>query len=109
MTKVIVNGDYSGFKITGHSGYSEAGSDIVCAAISSAAQLCIIAVTEVMNIPAEVKADNKEAMLHFKISDNINEELRNSASCIIKAFLIQCESIKEDYPDFIDIILWGCN
>jgi uncharacterized protein YsxB (DUF464 family) len=29
--------DYIGFKISGHSGYSETGSDIVCAAVSAVA------------------------------------------------------------------------
>ena len=38
MTHVSViktrNGDYIGFNCIGHSGYAEAGEDIVCAAIS---------------------------------------------------------------------------
>ena len=37
-TSFYVNpkGERLGFRITGHSGYSEQGSDIVCAAVSSA-------------------------------------------------------------------------
>lgn len=31
------NSDYIGYKISGHSGYSEMGTDIVCAAVSTVA------------------------------------------------------------------------
>ena len=37
MTKIVIrktNGRYSGFSCSGHAGYAESGSDIVCAAVS---------------------------------------------------------------------------
>ena len=37
MTKIVIrktNGRYSGFSCSGHAGYAERGSDIVCAAVS---------------------------------------------------------------------------
>ena len=36
-----------GFEISGHSGYAEAGEDIVCAGVSSAVQLTVNAVVEI--------------------------------------------------------------
>ena len=39
MTKVEIfnhDGRINGFSVSGHSGYAEEGSDIVCAAVSSA-------------------------------------------------------------------------
>ena len=40
MTRCILyldsTGNYTGFSVRGHAGYAEAGSDIVCAAVSDA-------------------------------------------------------------------------
>ena len=35
------NGKFSGFRVSGHAGYADAGEDIVCAAVSSAVQLTV--------------------------------------------------------------------
>ena len=44
MTKVTIfkqQGLYKGFEVSGHSGYADAGEDIVCAAISALTINCI--------------------------------------------------------------------
>ena len=37
-----------GFEISGHSGYAEQGSDIICASVSSAAYMAVNTVTEII-------------------------------------------------------------
>ena len=54
----------TGFQITGHSGYGEQGTDIVCAAVSSAAILVANTATEVLHLNADVK--EKDGFLHFQ-------------------------------------------
>ena len=44
-----------GFTVQGHSGYGEAGSDIVCAAVTSAVRLTECAVNDVLGLGASVK------------------------------------------------------
>ena len=44
MTKVEIfrkNGSIVGYKASGHSGYSEQGSDIICSAISTSLQMTL--------------------------------------------------------------------
>lgn len=48
------NGGFSGYEISGHSDYSEEGSDIVCAAVSSAAYLCTNLITDAFMIKADI-------------------------------------------------------
>ena len=43
------DGRIDGFVVEGHSGYAEAGSDIVCAAISAAVGLTECAINEVLD------------------------------------------------------------
>ena len=52
----IRNGkDFSGYEISGHSDYSEQGSDIVCAAVSSAAYLTANLITDFFMIKADIE------------------------------------------------------
>lgn len=44
-----------GFDAKGHSGYSEEGSDIVCAAVTSAVRLVESTVNDVLGLAASVK------------------------------------------------------
>ena len=52
------NGDLLGFHVYGHSGYAEAGEDIVCAAISSAVYMVINTITDIMHIDADVEVED---------------------------------------------------
>ncbi len=45
----------TGFDSKGHSGYAEAGADIVCAAITSAIRLVEATVNDVLGLAASVK------------------------------------------------------
>ena len=46
-------GRISAFEFSGHSGFAEAGSDIVCAAVSTAAQFAILGIDETEKIDCE--------------------------------------------------------
>ena len=54
---------YTGFECSGHSGYAEAGSDIVCAAISTAVQYCINCGEKIARIPLEISIDQETATI----------------------------------------------
>ena len=49
------SGRFTGFTVTGHAGYADSGSDIVCAGVSSAVQLTANAITESFGVPAKVR------------------------------------------------------
>ena len=46
-----------GFTVSGHAGYAEAGSDIVCAAATSAVQLVCNTITDVLCEEAQVSVE----------------------------------------------------
>ena len=57
------NGGLSGFSLSGHAGWGESGSDVVCASVSSAAELVCNTVTDFFNDEAEVSVlENKLAL-----------------------------------------------
>jgi len=54
---------YTGFECSGHSGYGEAGSDIVCAAISTAVQFCINCGETIDKVPLQLTIDEDAARI----------------------------------------------
>ena len=53
----------TGFDVQGHSGWGEAGEDIVCAAITSAVRLVDSTVNDVMGLCASVKVHEQDASM----------------------------------------------
>lgn len=91
-------GSILGFQISGHSGFAEIGSDIVCAAVSSAAFMTANTITDILKINVETFVDNSGKMF-FKIKNEI------SISCkdILLGFKLHMISLEEMYPENITV------
>lgn len=66
MTEVVFfrrRGQLIGFEATGHSGYAEEGSDIVCAAVSAVTQTAAIQAEDVLCMQDAVTVDETGATL----------------------------------------------
>lgn len=91
----------TGFSITGHSGYAEAGSDIVCAAVSSAAYMTVNTVTDVLGLSPAVEADDDGAMLlRFGTMSEADR-----AADILDGFRLHIEGLREQYPDYLTVTI----
>ncbi|MCD7822491.1 MAG: ribosomal-processing cysteine protease Prp [Oscillospiraceae bacterium] len=97
LFKVSGNGGYKGFSVSGHSGYSEAGSDIVCAAVSSAVMLTVNICIDGFNVDAlpEVFDDT--------VRFTVNKKSEN-ADRLIGALKEHLEALSEEYPDNITVV-----
>ena len=85
----------TGFQISGHSGYAEAGSDIVCASISSCAYLVVNTVTDVLGLPAEAEASDGAMLLKLRVADAA------PAQPILQGFLLHIQALAEQYPSYL--------
>ena len=63
---------FTGFELTGHSDYAEQGSDIVCAAASSAAYLTANNIIDVFGIEANVTLADGYMELTAASADNLD-------------------------------------
>ena len=88
------DGWVAGFSLRGHAEYAEAGSDIVCAAVSSAAYLVVNTVTDVLHIaPLSLRAE--EGDLFFRV-DQKDEEACRAA---FEGLRLHLQQLEEQYPD----------
>lgn len=91
-------GTLLGFRMEGHAGWGEEGTDIVCAAVSSAAYLVANTVTEVLAVtPLALRVDEGEFFLRLEPRD---EPLCRSLMQGLKLHLSQLE---EQYPEYLNV------
>lgn len=85
-----------GFEITGHANYAESGSDIVCAAVSSAAYMAANTITEVLKAEANVFVNGLGKMFL-----QISEKYISSCLDILLGFKLHLLALEEQYPNNI--------
>ena len=90
----------TGFEISGHTGFALEGSDIVCAAISSAAIMAANTVTEIIGDKAEIT--EKDGYLKFTLADG-----SDASTKVLEGLKLHFMQISEQYPDNIKIIYGG--
>ena len=92
----------TGFSVSGHSGYAEAGSDIVCAAISAVVTLVEATINDVCGAKAKVRVKEEDARISLTLPSSCDEE--ESVQAVLAGILITLCSMRDDYPDYIEVL-----
>ncbi len=87
----------TGFTVVGHAGAGAAGSDIVCAAVSSAAYMTANTVTEILGVPASVSVQDG-----FMSLDTDG----HAAVCqaILSGFRLHIQALHDQYPRRVQLM-----
>ncbi len=94
-----------GFTAKGHSGYAEAGSDIVCAAVSAAAGLVECTINEVLGLEAAVKARPKSAALSLRLPSGLSQTNEHTCQNLLTGMMVYLQSMAEEYPENLIVLL----
>ena len=97
------DGRISGFCCSGHSGYAEAGSDIVCAAVSAAVILTITTLQDILGVKAKTKVNEQEARITLKLPASC-EEHEDAAQAVLTGMMLTLCSLRDEYPDHIEVL-----
>ena len=63
----------TGFEASGHSGYADAGEDIVCAAVTSTVRLVECVLNDVMGLCAPVKVREESARITLRLPGSLGQ------------------------------------
>ena len=96
------NDRITGFSVSGHSGYAEAGSDIVCAAISAIVTMAEATINDVCGAKAKVRVKDADARITLTLPTSCDEE--ETVQAVLSGLLVTLLSLKEDYPDYIEVL-----
>ena len=92
----------TGFSVSGHSGYAEAGADIVCAAISTAVTMAEAIINEVCGAKAKVRVKEADARVTLTLPASCDEE--ETVQAALSGLMLTLLNIKEDYEDYIEVL-----
>ena len=91
----------TGFESSGHSGYADEGSDIICAAVSSAVYMTVNTLTDIVRCQAKVNVS--DGKMSFHVTTKLSE-----AQQILEGFKLHIEAMAADYPKNIKVTLRRC-
>ena len=92
----------TGFSVSGHSGYAEAGQDIVCAAVSAVVSMAEATINEVCGAKAKVRVKDEDARVTLTLPVSCDEE--ESVQAVLAGMMITLCGIRDDYPDYIEVL-----
>ena len=105
MTKCefFTEGDrITGFTVSGHSGYAESGSDIVCAAISAVVTMAEATINYVCGAKAKVRVKEEDARITLTLPASCDEE--ETVQAVLAGMLVTLCNMRDDYPDYIEVM-----
>ena len=96
------NDRITGFSVSGHSGYAEAGSDIVCAAVSAVVTMAEATINDVCGAKAKVRVKEEDARVTLTLPTSCDEE--ESVQAVLAGMMLTLCSMRDDYPDYIEVL-----
>ena len=111
MTKIIFyrsNGIFWGFEEQGHTGYADAGEDILCSAISAMTMLIIntIEVSYASDVDYEIDDDDTRIVVTSKAAlpeFEGDERKRYAVSGLFMSYFYQLNDMTEEYYKFLEV------
>ena len=91
-----------GFSVSGHSGYAEAGQDIVCAAISAVVSMAEATINDVCGAKAKVRVKDEDARVTLMLPASCDEE--DTVQAVLAGMMVTLISMRDDYPDYIEVL-----
>ena len=111
MTKIRFlksDGVYYGFEEIGHTGFADAGTDILCAAISAMTMLVINTIEVAIGSDVEYTIDEDTTDVTVTVpsvlecsEDNMTKQF--AVSGLIQGYFIQLMDMLEDYYDYLSV------
>ena len=92
----------TGFSVSGHSGYSEAGTDIVCAAISAVVGMTEATINDVCGGKAKVRVKEEDARISLTLPATCEEE--ESIQAVLAGMMVYLCNLRDEYSDYIEVL-----
>lgn len=87
---------FSGFVISGHAEYSEAGSDIVCAAVSALSQTALLGLLHYIPQNVIYHMEEENGFLTVRV-----EKCCEVSQVIFHTMVLGLEQIAQQYPSYV--------
>ncbi len=97
------NGRITGFCCKGHSGYAEAGADVVCAAVSTAVSFAEATICDVLGISCKTQVNEAEALIRLTLPASCEED-EDAAQAVLSGMMLTLCALHDEYPDYVEVL-----
>ena len=98
------DGALTGYCACGHSGYADAGRDIVCAAISALTQSTLNGLKNILKAPVMFDQDDQQPLIEARLTPEATEEQVQKAQILLETLLQGLQAIQRESPQNLTII-----
>jgi hypothetical protein len=105
MTEAVIyrasdSGSIKGFKVEGHSGYADAGSDIVCAAVSMLVINTMNSIEKFTDDKFDASMDEDNTVIRFEFLERPSEK----SVLLTDSMILGLKTVQENYgKDFLNL------
>ena len=92
----------TGFSVSGHSGYAEAGSDIICAAVSAVVTMAEATINDVCGAKAKVRVKEADARVTLTLPTSCDEE--DTVQAVLAGMMVYLCTLRDEYSDYIEVL-----
>ena len=106
MTEIEIlrkSGRIISYKAVGHAEYDEYGSDIVCAALSTALQFPLAGFQDVLEIYPRFEISS-EGLLSVELADMDLKGKEREVNTLLESMLVIVKQLSKDYPKNIKLV-----
>ena len=106
MTEIEIlrkNGRIISYKAVGHAEYDEYGSDIVCAALSTALQFPLVGFQDVLEIYPRFEISS-EGLLSVELADMDLKGKEREVNTLLESMVVVLRGLAKEYPKNIKLV-----
>ncbi len=92
----------TGFRAVGHSGYAQAGADIVCAAVTTALRMAECTLNDVLAANARVRVNDEEAEITLSLPKFCDDE--EAVQAVLTGLMLTLCELRDEYPEYIEVM-----
>ncbi|MDQ2087299.1 ribosomal-processing cysteine protease Prp [Herbivorax sp. ANBcel31] len=89
------------FTVSGHSGFAEQGSDIVCAAISALAYTGVGALKDMAGIDSYIE---KDGYMECLVPKNVPDKKRQEVNIILETIVLGFKQVELSYRKYVSVL-----
>ena len=107
MTSVTFHteaGRITGFEARGHSGWAEAGEDLLCASITAAVTLVEATVNDVLGLAASVKVRERDASVSLRLPGGLAPAAESACQALLTGLMVYFTELHDEYPENIEVL-----
>ncbi len=97
-------GRITGFEARGHSGWAEAGEDLLCASVTAAVTLVEATVNDVLGLAAAVRVDEKKALVSLRLPGGLGPAAESACQALLTGLMLYFTMLHDEYPENIEVL-----